>query len=208
MEQIENAVRCALDPSANQQIKKQAIDFCEEIKNSDNGWKECLTLFVSNPRRSQESRLFSLQVLENKIQKSFLLEIDPDLLLIKQDLMNYVSNVYSTELYNSEPSFIINKLSHCISILFLATFPNGWPSFFQDMLSLTAIDYNSTLDPSKETNPVAFLDSKFSAANLNLTDFFLRILLAIDEEMVNPIVPRGKSEIDRNTFVHNGGTTF
>ncbi|OMJ25261.1 Exportin-T [Smittium culicis] len=69
------------------------------------------------------------------------------------------------------------------------------------MLLLTGIEFNSALDLPSSADPNSYLDSKFSLANYNMSDFFMKTLLAIDEEMVNPIVPRGKNENDRNTFV-------
>ncbi|KAJ2285063.1 3-oxo-5a-steroid 4- dehydrogenase, partial [Coemansia sp. RSA 2706] len=60
MEQIEQAVRCALDPESTPDVKAQ-------VKKSPDGWQVCLQLFTKVPERGSETRLFALQAIEAMI---------------------------------------------------------------------------------------------------------------------------------------------
>ncbi|PVU99352.1 hypothetical protein BB559_000762 [Furculomyces boomerangus] len=201
MDQIEEAVRCALDPNSTPAIREKATEFFNQIKDSADGWRSCLALFVRNPPSSPETRLFCLQVIENVMEKNTENLTDSDILSIKQELFQYVSLQCTSEKYKSHPQFLINKLSHCISLLFLNTFPTKWPSFFHEILGLTGIPYRNTIEIPPNANRNNLFKEKYSTTNPYFSDFTMKILMSIDEEMVNPVVPRDKAQNQRNTLV-------
>lgn len=49
METLERAVECALN-NTDQSTKQQAIQYCESVKTSEEGWVSCLSLFVKSPQ--------------------------------------------------------------------------------------------------------------------------------------------------------------
>ncbi|KAG1079877.1 hypothetical protein G6F42_023566 [Rhizopus arrhizus] len=70
MEQIEQAVMYALGPQVEPTLKAQANEYCEQVKNSNDGWQLCVQLFMKEPKALPEARFFSLQVLENTLRNN------------------------------------------------------------------------------------------------------------------------------------------
>jgi hypothetical protein len=75
----------------------------------------------------------------------------------------------------SEPPPIRNKVAQLLVSIFTNEFPDAWPSFFDDLLSL--------LDPE---SPSTF-------------DFFFRVLLTIDENVVDRNMARSPVSVVRVT---------
>ncbi|ORY05766.1 Xpo1-domain-containing protein [Basidiobolus meristosporus CBS 931.73] len=189
MEQIEQAVACALSPNADSSLKSQATQYCEQIKSSQDGWQLCLSLFVREPKSSSEARLFSLQVVEDVLQNRFSTLDASHALYIRQTFMEFINREYVAGNDNrsseAEPVFLKNKLAHAVTLLFINMYPTNWRTFFSDfILLLSANSANS----NKRTNH-------------KVVDFFLRVLMAIDEEVVNVSVPRTKEEASRNSLI-------
>ncbi|KAK9766337.1 pre-tRNA nuclear export protein [Basidiobolus ranarum] len=189
MEQIEQAVACALSPNAEASLKSQATQYCEQIKASPEGWQLCLSLFVREPKSSSEARLFSLQVVEDVLQNRFNTLDASHALYIRQTFMEFINREYVVKSDNggvdAEPAFLRNKLAHAVTLLFINLYPTTWPTFFSDFILLLT---SNSVDSNKRTNP-------------KVVDFFLRVLMAIDEEVVNVTVPRTKEEASRNSLI-------
>ncbi|KAI8058345.1 armadillo-type protein [Syncephalis plumigaleata] len=190
MEVLEQAVTCALDPNADPQVKAQATHYCEQLRASPDGWTLCLSLFVREPKSSQEARLFALQVVEEVLSARFN-ELQPDHIgQLRQAFLSFIQQEYVSNSHASidnEPVFLRNKFAHTLVLLFARTYLNGWSSFFTDLLSLLAtsspsISGENTLSP-------------------RLVDFLLRVWMSIDEECVSILVPHSKEELDRNTLI-------
>lgn len=60
----------------------------------------------------------------------------------------------------TEKTYIKNKLAQLVSLIFVVDYPTQWSSFFSDMMQFAAIDHNAA-------------------------DLYLRILKAIDVEVVD-----------------------
>ncbi|KAJ1933763.1 pre-tRNA nuclear export protein, partial [Linderina macrospora] len=200
MEQIEEAVRCALDPTGNQTVKAQAMEYCEHVKSSPDGWQVCLQLFTKVPASSPEARLFALQTIESMIVgvgiSASTSEAAANLSAVRQSLLQFVSEQYTGEKYSSEVGFLKNKLAHAITLLALATYPNHWPTFITDMVAMTGFPAATgavTAESAKAVNA--------QAVDPSMVDFVIKVLGSLDEEMVNPVVPRGKEEVARNTLI-------
>ena len=63
-----------------------------------------------------------------------------------------------------EKTFILNKVAQLMALVFIVDFPGRWPSFFTDLLS--------TLQHG-----------------VPCTDLYLRVMLAIDSEVVDRDIP-------------------
>ncbi|CAG8633550.1 24667_t:CDS:10 [Dentiscutata erythropus] len=186
-EQIEQAVAIALSPSSDQTLKSQAMNFCEQVKASPDGWQLCLLLFVRFPKSSPEARLFALQVVDEVLKNGSL--DTPQFLQIRSTLMEFVKREYVLEEVNgvefsSEPQYLKNKFSHTLTLLFVQIYLSLWPNFFDEFLALLQIN---AINGSK--------------TNVRTIDIFLRILLSIDEEVANLSVPREKEDAQRNTAI-------
>lgn len=126
MENLEAAVQCALSSSTNTEMKAQATQYCEQVKNSPDGWQLCLNLFIKNPPSVPEVRHFALQVVEETIRNRFNTIDKTQQDLIKQTLWEWVK----TSLDSNEKPFIKNKLAQAIVQLFKNQYPENWPTFF------------------------------------------------------------------------------
>ncbi|KAJ2794809.1 pre-tRNA nuclear export protein, partial [Coemansia guatemalensis] len=200
MEQIEEAVRCALDPRSVPDIKTQATQYCEQVKRSSDGWRVCLELFTAAPERGPEVRLFALQTIEAMIGDAGIRgdvgDAPAKLETVRKVLLEFVSTQYAGDRYQTEPGFIKNTLAHTITILALASYPTQWPTFLQDMVALTGISDGTGSIDEQSARSVTKND-----INPALVDFFNRVLGSLDDELVSRIVPRSAEETARNTEI-------
>lgn len=178
MENLEAAVQCALSSSTNTEMKAQATQYCEQVKNSPDGWQLCLNLFIKNPPSVPEVRHFALQVVEETIRNRFNTIDKTQQDLIKQTLWEWVK----TSLDSNEKPFIKNKLAQAIVQLFKNQYPENWPTFFDDLFGLVDVSMNTP------------------RSNV-IIDFFLRICSTIDEEVVSLLINRSDNELQKNTFI-------
>ncbi|KAG0172349.1 pre-tRNA nuclear export protein, partial [Apophysomyces sp. BC1015] len=183
MEQIEQAVLYALGPHVDPNLKAQANAYCEQVKNSSDGWQICLQLFMKEPKAVAEARFFSLQVLENTLQNRIETLDASAVEYIRQTMMEYLRRefVENTNATSEEP-FIRNKAAQSVTLLFAYVYPSSWPSFFKDMIALVQTPAGT---PSSE----------------KAADFFLRLCVSIDEEIARLDIPRNRDEVVRNTNI-------
>ncbi|KAJ1971739.1 pre-tRNA nuclear export protein, partial [Dimargaris verticillata] len=192
MDQIEQAVKYALDPSADANLRRQAYEFCNQLRDSPEGWRHCLELYQREPKADPTTRHFALQVIEHVLQNADRLLEPAHLLTIREALFACVTRDYRTSTTTAaEPAYVRNKLAHTVALLFLTTYSQHWPLFFADLHGLM-------YGPVSPGNASSLGDK---ALHPGITDFYLRILLAIDEEMVNPVIHRGAAEVERNTRI-------
>ncbi|KAG1662303.1 Exportin-T [Nymphon striatum] len=77
---------------------------------------------------------------------------------------------------NQAPSYIHNKAAQVFCLLFLVDYPHRWPAFFHDVLN---------------TLP----------SGLAAVENYLRLLKAIDSEVVDREIVHSRQEMDRNTLI-------
>ncbi|RHZ76816.1 hypothetical protein Glove_189g18 [Diversispora epigaea] len=187
-EQIEQAVTFALSPTADHSLKSQAMNFCEQVKVSPEGWLLCLSLFVRFPKSTPESRLFALQVVEEVLKNRFSSLDASQVHQIQSTLMDFVKREYvlggDESEFSTEPQYLKNKFAHTLTLLFVQLYPSSWINFFDEFLALI------------QTNNI-----NGNKTNMRTIDIFLRVLLAIDEEVASLVVPREKDEVQRNSNI-------
>ncbi|KAI7892452.1 armadillo-type protein [Mucor mucedo] len=183
MDQIEQAVMYALGPQVDPSLKAQANSYCEQVKNSDEGWQLCIQLFMKEPKALPEARFFSLQVVENTLRNRYDSLDAAAVQYIQQTMMEYLRREFvdNTNI-GSEEAFIRNKAAQSLTILFTHVYPTVWPSFFKDMIALAKTPSDT---PSHE----------------KAADFFLRLCISIDEEIARMDIPRTREEVIRNTHI-------
>lgn len=175
MEQLEEAIKALCDPRVGQEIKNQASLFTENLKTSPTGWQVCLELFVKVPKSFPEARIFGLHAVDDVLNSSFQSLSIEQVIWIRETLWNYLTQTYLVE-KDDELPFLRTKLATTLAVLFRRLYLTHWESFFDDLLALL------------KTEQV-----------IRSTDFFLRVLQAIDEEVVNPTIYRGRDEFNTNT---------
>lgn len=72
--------------------------------------------------------------------------------------------------------FIRNKAAQLFALVFVCDYPKRWPSFFTDLLQTLSLGPRAV-------------------------DLYLRVLLAIDSEVVDREIVHSKEEADRNTLI-------
>ncbi|KAF9189572.1 pre-tRNA nuclear export protein [Haplosporangium sp. Z 767] len=186
MDHIEEAVACALSPTADPALKQQATQYCEQVKASPDGWQSCLTLYIREPKSTPETRLFCLQVVEEVLLTRSNTLDESRLNYFRQTFMDYIRREFVNEgldnTLSSEPPYLKNKFAHAVALLFRQTYLKSWPTFFTDMLAL-----------------IAPLPQSAGTSNMKMVDLFLRILMSIDEEVVNTLSSRISSR-EENTL--------
>jgi len=186
-EQIEQAVSFALSPAMDQSLKTRAMNFCEQIKASPDGWKLCLSLFVRFPKSTPEARVFALQVLDDVLQNRFTTLDSSQIIQIRSTLMEFFKREYVVGDVNDEPQYLKNKFATTLTLLFVQLYPSNWQNFFDEFLLLIQSN-NININGERKTNT-------------RTVDIFLRILLSIDEKVANIAISRGKEEAIRNTTI-------
>ncbi|KAJ9076243.1 pre-tRNA nuclear export protein, variant 3 [Entomophthora muscae] len=175
MEQLEQAIEALIDPRISNDVKVQANQYIEEIKATPTGWQLCLELFVKKPKSSPHARLFALQIIDLVLNTRFnqLISVEQAIWL-RDTLWKYVTESYLIE--GEEFFYNRTKLATTLATLFRRLYLKDWNSFFDDLLGLLKVE----------------------GTNLG-TELFLRVLQAIDEEVVNTTLFRGKDETNLNT---------
>lgn len=75
-----------------------------------------------------------------------------------------------------DKTFIRNKAAQIFALIFVRDYPKRWPNFFTDLL---------------QTLPLGS----------QAVDLYIRVLLAIDSEVVDREIVHSKEEADRNTLI-------
>ncbi|KAI7823777.1 armadillo-type protein [Gamsiella multidivaricata] len=186
MDHIEQAVACALSPTADLALKQQATQYCEQVKASPDGWQSCLALYIREPKSTPETRLFCLQVVEEVLTARSNTLDESRLNYFRQTFMEYIQREFVNggldNTLSSEPSYLKNKFAHAVALLFRQTYLKSWTTFFSDMLAL-----------------ITPLPQSSGKSNMKMVDLFLRILMSIDEEVVNTLTSRISSR-EENTL--------
>ncbi|KAK3826715.1 MAG: armadillo-type protein [Linnemannia gamsii] len=189
MDHIEEAVACALSPTADPALKQQATQYCEQVKASPDGWQSCLTLYIREPKSTPETRMFCLQVIEEVLMTRTNTLDEARLDYFRQTFMDYIQREFVNNgvdnTLSSEPSYLKNKFAHAVALLFRQTYMKSWTSFFSDMLSL-----------------IAPLPQSTGNSNMKMVDLFLRILMSIDEEVVNTLISRVSSKEENSLNIN------
>ena len=178
--QIVSAIQIAWDPKAPQETKVPAFEFVNKLRQEPQAWQPCLSIFTRLPRHDHVVRVFALEVVNNAIRAGI---IDQQgLNLVKEQLMVYLQREYTPQPGNSidapDAGSIENKIAQTITYLFCALYDSAWPSFFDDLLSL------STTSSGQKDNVVGIA-------------FYLRVINSIHDEIGDQLQARSREEQDR-----------
>ncbi|KAI4206174.1 MAG: hypothetical protein LQ346_001235 [Caloplaca aetnensis] len=179
--QVENAIEIALNPTADRNIKTQALDFISQLPSDPQSWRICLSLFVREPKCSEIVRHTSLDVLDNVIG-SGRLDVQ-GLNIVRETLMTYARGTYGMVAASQsalDTSNLQNKLAQSFTYLFASLYPSEWLSFFQDLLGLTASPGGSTKD------------------NVAGIIFYLRVLIQIHDDIGDVFLPKSTDDRKKN----------
>lgn len=136
---------------------------------------------VRNPRPSEIVRHSSLDVINHAIQARRL--DSQSLTVLRDNLLAYIRSVYGAGNNGNlqlDSTIIQNKITQTVTYLFTALYSTDWPSFFHDLLGLTA----SAGSSSRDHAPGVML--------------YLRVLISVHDEIADILLPRSTEEQRRD----------
>ncbi len=135
---------------------------------------------MQEPNAPEVVRHVSLDIVNNSIKSGQL--GGQDLALVKDNLLTYIRNVYSTagNIVQPDPLSIQNKITQTITNLFTVLYATQWTSFFHDIMALTTTTGNA----AKDHGPGVIL--------------YLRILISVHDEIADILMPRSPEEQRRD----------
>ncbi|CAH3141687.1 unnamed protein product [Porites evermanni] len=160
-----------LQAAANATSQAGALQYFEQLKNSPGGWKLCGDALIRNLYSDESVKFFCFQVLEHHIKTRHVSSNLVDQQALREILLTWLRNQCCTESDNK--NFLKNKAAQVFSLIFVCDYPEKWPLFFSDLLQ--CLQYGALA-----------------------VDMYLRILKAIDEEVVDRDVIRSQQEAERN----------
>uniref|UniRef100_A0A0B6ZHY5 Exportin-T n=1 Tax=Arion vulgaris TaxID=1028688 RepID=A0A0B6ZHY5_9EUPU len=165
----------ALVLAPDSESQNRAVQFVEQLKQSLHGWKVCAQGFTSgNYHQNDHVLFFCMQICEYYAKTRYSQASLEDFETMKEFVMTSLEKE-SVTASQSKP-FIRNKLAQLISLVFVNDFPHRWPLFFTNLLS--------TLPRGPQA-----------------VDMYLRVLLAIDTEVVDRDIVHSPEEAHRNNML-------
>lgn len=175
-EQLEQAINIASQGTGDAGLRQQALEYCNEVRNSENGWQVCLSIATSDQPKSEQARHFSLQVVDSQLAR---LSQD-EVIIIRDRLFSYLRTMLNAA--EMEPVHMRNKVSETLGYVFIMSYQSQWITFFDDLFALMGNE------SSEVGNPKA-------------VDMYLRILKTIHEEIGDNLIARTKEQTDRNNVL-------
>eukprot|EP00743_Colponemidia_sp_Colp-15_P007842 GILK01008494.1.p1 GENE.GILK01008494.1~~GILK01008494.1.p1 ORF type:complete len:968 (-),score=114.45 GILK01008494.1:207-3110(-) len=171
MDDFEMAVLLCLSPTNDPVMVNQALAYCNQVKESADGWKMCAQRFATASQ--DQVRFFCLQVIEETIKKRYSSISYADKSQLRAIVLTWLTEVFGSR---EEQYYMKSKFSLIIALLVKFDYPESWPTAFQDLMNSTS------------KGPL-------------LVDIFLNVLHTIDQEVVQFDVNRLPEEHTHNTLI-------
>ncbi|KAI0313753.1 ARM repeat-containing protein, partial [Amylostereum chailletii] len=175
--QFIQAILIASDPSQGA-LQPQALEYISNIQqNAAETWKLALKVFVdATPEGARkhptQARFFALRVLDEFFENRFEGLDAESFQTLQQTLMSYVRSEYTYGSAESTAPFLRNKFSHTLTLFFLTTYVEQWPTFFPDLFAL--------MRPAESSSQTSF--------NTHVSLLFFHIVLEISGEVADQLV--------------------
>lgn len=163
-----------LNPNANADFRERALAYFEQLKVSHDAWQVCAEALAKHIYSDDHVKFFCFQVLEHQIKFKYSELTALQQQLIRETLITWLQ----AQMLNGQPekTFIRNKAAQVFALVFVTEYLSTWPKFFFDILSVVGL------------NPRG-------------VDLYLRILMAIDAEVVDRDIIHTPEEARRNTLL-------
>ncbi|TFK28112.1 KapM protein [Coprinopsis marcescibilis] len=182
IERVVQAIAIASDPRQTG-LYQEALNYIQSIQeNANETWRLALEIFVAangdqGRKYPPQARFWALRVLEEFLEDKFE-PLDPETFqTLQQALMTYVQSEYVHGSAESNAIFIRNKFSHTLTLLFLCTYIDQWPSFFTDLFTL--------IQPSSQ--------SAATGLNRHISLLFFHLVLEISGEVADQMIKSARS---------------
>lgn len=177
--QVESAIELAFNPTTEHNLKGQAYDFLNVLKQDPNAWQVCLALFTRHPSPSEVVRLVCLEIVNNAVQTQRLDQAG--LNDVRYRLMDYVRRRYSSTSTEADTPTIQNKVTQTLTYLFTSLYASDWTDFFDEFIALASSSSETGSDGAQAP-----------------TVLLLRILGSIHDEIADVMIPRTPEEARRS----------
>uniref|UniRef100_H0WR04 Exportin-T n=1 Tax=Otolemur garnettii TaxID=30611 RepID=H0WR04_OTOGA len=163
-----------LNPNADSDFRQRALAYFEQLKISPDAWQVCAEALAQRTYSDDHIKFFCFQVLEHQVKYKYSELTTVQQQLIRETLISWLQ----AQMLNPQPekTFIRNKAAQVFALLFVTEYLTKWPKFFFDILSVV------------DLNPRG-------------VDLYLRVLMAIDSELVDRDVVHTLEEARRNTLI-------
>ncbi|KAK7690696.1 pre-tRNA nuclear export protein [Cerrena zonata] len=185
LDQLVQAILIASDPTSGN-LHQQALEYLSNVQqNAANSWRVALTLFVErSPDGSRKyptsARFFALRVLDEFLDNRFE-PLDPDSFqTLQQALISYIQTEYLYGPAEANATFLRNKFSHTLTLFFLCTYLDQWPTFFNDFFTL--------IRPPESTSQITY--------NPHVSLLLFHIVLEISGEVADQLIKAARSFSD------------
>ncbi|KAL4252303.1 Exportin-T [Abortiporus biennis] len=182
LSQLVQAILIASDPTSGT-LHQPALEYLSTIQqNSSNTWRLALALFVeTGPDGARkypiQARFFALRVLDDFLDNRYD-PLDADSFqTLRQALVSYIQSEYLYGSAESNAPFLRNKFSHTLTLFFLCTYLDQWPTFFNDIFTL--------IRPPESTSQSTF--------NPHVSLLFFHIVLEISGEVADQLIKAART---------------
>ncbi|XP_013382049.1 exportin-T [Lingula anatina] len=173
---MEEVALQGLDPQVNDPAARAlTLQYFEQLKASEDGWRLCAASLTSGRYHSNDHiQFFCYQVIEHFLKTSYV-SASP---VVQRECKTFLMTVLQLQSQDTtkNKTFLRNKVAQVLSLAFVCDYPQRWPSFFQDLLQLLSM------------GPLA-------------VDMYLKVLVAIDSEVVDRDIVHTQQETERNTMI-------
>lgn len=138
-EQIKQAVEIAISGTADYNLKQQAIEFLNNLKNSADGWQAFL-LLLKDIKNQEQIRFVALQAVNDYIPNLSAEQNE----YLRTTLLNYLQSIIAANQYDQ--AFLKNKLAESFASLFCTTYLSSWSSFFKDFEKIIQDEHEIAID--------------------------------------------------------------
>ncbi|KAI0067464.1 ARM repeat-containing protein [Artomyces pyxidatus] len=175
--QFVQAILIASDPSQGS-LHHQALEYISSIQqNASDTWKLALAVFVdATPdgarKHPTQARFYALRVLDDFFDNRFDGLDEDTFRTLQQTFLAYVQSEYTYGSAEASATFLRNKFSHTLTLFFLATYVDQWPTFFSDLFAL--------MRPAESSSQAPF--------NPHVSLLFFHIVLEISGEVADQVI--------------------
>lgn len=170
--QIQQAVEIANSPSSDATLKEQALSFINQIKSSNEGWQPCVKVLQLDSS-SINAKFFALQVISERLPYLS----DNEKIALKDMIFTHVNNLIMNA--KVEPVFLRNGLSKVLGLIFVYCTLNCYTTLIKDLMNLSFNNASGAFDQIA-------------------TDYFIRTLLVIHQEIGDQMITRDNRPQEHN----------
>ncbi|KAH9903044.1 ARM repeat-containing protein [Cubamyces lactineus] len=176
LNQFVQAILIASDPTQSS-LHQQALQYLSAIQQNSSAWRLALAVFVEpgpsgGRKHPPQVRFFALRVLDEFLDNRFEPLNDDTFQTLRQSLLNYIQSEYLYGPAEADASFLRNKFAHTLTLFFLCTYIDKWPSFFTDFFAL--------IHPPESTSQTTF--------NPHVSLLLFHIVLEISGEVADQLI--------------------